>query len=827
MADISFTPATPTNGVTRCTNLRTSLSSSSLIQASQATHHIDGGWTPLLTLDSDGDKILLARDRQIGVLSGSTVTLVGTASSPVTCALSDSSTLITVMTKGGPEYLALTSGSNDNADGYTWLGSKPDFPEVRFSAEMRGTLSVPVPAHTFTSIDLSGEVPAIGHDEVEAYSSRLTDTYSELSAMATAGGVWVQPVMVRAFYIDSAGKVIHACAPVIVGPTRGWQGVGVTTVGLTRHSDTSATVNAWKMELQSYVINMQTRLNALPSPWQQMIARIVVCVSPQLHPFSCSASSLMAWRINNPRGANPTIAIAMPEATSNFASLDRWRLSEVAAMTARMLLSRPEEMYSEDYYSTFQTGEHILTPLRRVTPREERTRLESFLKKSRAAVDMRMAELSYPHRFSASCGQQAGVWQMWGNLTPRLYSGLRPCDFGVSDDDVADRGFSVVCVSDTDGKRHILSASSSMPRLISPMLLYPHTGAMTLILSMTNAAGAILSREFELCPVPGTSWSVALNANLAAINPDTFPTTSSSSTTLFPVAGSGAMAPREDAVTVTARRSWTAPLSNTTCSHGSVTTFTPGSRTGTIPDSSKTRTYIFATSGIYTASITSRGIIDSPHRIDIRPILSPSHVAYTPDGVYAAGASELVRVHGNRSVTVLRDFHPGAIAWHPTFNELWHTDRLGNMRFLSLPSMCDSTLSMPYQPIRLTTLGSKLWITGNDTMTQAPDRENPVPDDLPIEWEGHHYYTQSTLPTRLTIEMSADNFTGDIELSIDWGGTVFPIMTLTVDGPVDSPISQPLFLPSDPWNRLMTRPYFILRIHGSATALRLRSFHLE
>ena len=834
MTVIPFAPATHSNGVTVCTNLRTSLSGDSLVQAAPPAQYIDGGLTPLLNLDSEGTRILVADGCRVSVVRGTTVTHIGTASAPVTSALSDGSTLITVMTLNGPEYLAVNGGE------YTWLGIKPIFPEVRFIAEMKGPLSGTVSPHLFNSINLSAESPSIGQDEVAEYSTCLTDTYSGLSAMATAGGRWVQPVMVRAYYMDSAGRVIHACSPVIVGPIRGWQGTDPITVTFTRHSDTAATLNSWQMSLETYVINMKTRLEAIPSPWQRIVARIMVCISPQLHPLGLDKSSIMAWRINNAHGGNPSLTLALPGATSNLTSLDRYRLDEMAEFAARMLPSA-DELNLTDYYASFSGGDHTLTPLYSITPGEERAQLEAIRKKTRtSSVDMRMAELCTPHCFSASCGLQSGMWQIWGNLTPHLFPGLRPCDLGVSDDDMAEDATSEVTVIDTDGERHILSSHSSMPQFLSPMLLYPHTGATKLTLSVRNAAGTILTRVFDLRPVPGTSWSIALNSNLAVMSPDTFPISSSSSAAI-PNPGSESVyipaSPREDAVVITSRRSWTSPVSSTTCGHGAVTAITPAYRAGTITDTAKARLSMFTTSGIYTATVNSRGIIDNPMKIDPRPILSHRHVAYTPDGVYAAGASELVRVRGNTSVTMLRDFRADTMAWHPTLNELWYTDILGNLHFLSFdawrsstgksPVFYDSTLPIPFQPVVLTTLGAKLWITGATQLTQAPDSNIAVSDDSYIEWQGRYCFTGAELPRRITVAMSAVNFTGNIELSIDWGETVFPIMTLAIDGSVEAPVVQPLFLPHTPWNRLLTHPYFTLRINGTATGLRLNSILLE
>ena len=88
----------------------------------------------------------------------------------------------------------------------------------------------------------------------------------------------------------------------------------------------------------------------------------------------------------------------------------------MAEFAARMLPSA-DELNLTDYYASFSGGDHTLTPLYSITPGEERAQLEAIRKKTRtSSVDMRMAELCTPHCFSASCGLQSGMWQIWGNL---------------------------------------------------------------------------------------------------------------------------------------------------------------------------------------------------------------------------------------------------------------------------------------------------------------------------------------------------------------------------------------------------------------------------
>ena len=72
MTVIPFAPATHSNGVTVCTYLRTSLSGDSLVQAAPPAQYIDGGLTPLLNLDSEGTRILVADGCRVSVVRGTT-----------------------------------------------------------------------------------------------------------------------------------------------------------------------------------------------------------------------------------------------------------------------------------------------------------------------------------------------------------------------------------------------------------------------------------------------------------------------------------------------------------------------------------------------------------------------------------------------------------------------------------------------------------------------------------------------------------------------------------------------------------------------------------
>lgn len=232
--------------------------------------------------------------------------LAVTLPAPPLCALDCGDTII-VMTADGPRYIFCSFGE------WSLLPSAPSPIAVRFYAETAGT----VQASTISFFSGRGVSLSEGLHSTSALqrkiTSALTRAYTSILSSSREGGYYIQPVLARCVFLDSAGATVAVSSPQLVGVENLWQCTEPVTASVAKRTDTDFTIAPFTLSATPWRLRL-----SLPGfeshPYAPRVAEIKVLVSEPVDILDKKAQSPV--RFAQTHGNTPVCTAAVPGATT-------------------------------------------------------------------------------------------------------------------------------------------------------------------------------------------------------------------------------------------------------------------------------------------------------------------------------------------------------------------------------------------------------------------------------------------------------------------------------------------------------------------------------
>lgn len=215
----------------------------------------------------------------------------------------------------------------------------------------------------------------------------------------------------------------------------------------------------------------------------------------------------------------------------------------------------------------------------------------------------------------------------------------------------------------------------------------------------------------------------------------------------------------------------------------------------------------FATDGIYAVSIDSALTRLSATRICTDGIVRPDAVTASPDAVYVATASgRLLALTGTRTREVAAPVAPVALGWSATFSELLVLGADG--RIAAIGADGRASMRSLFRAGRM--VGTSMAVDSAGALRDlAVEDAGPVP----VVWRRREPDADSgkSLWRRAVWMLDSERAIGlSLAILADGGGTPQRLIELTVNGPVNAPLTAAFRAPR--------RPYLTAELHGVLVA---------
>ncbi len=298
------------------------------------------------------DTALLSNTRIIILADGCTITLysatnpdsailTATLPAPPLCALDCGDTII-IMTADGPRYIFRSAGE------WTLLPPETAPINVNFHADTAGIIQ----SSTISFTSKSGVSLAEGLQTTSALQRKITaalaQAYTSLLSSAREGGYYIQPVVARCLFLDSAGATVAVSAPQLVGVENLWQCVAPVTASVAKRTDTDFTIAPFTLSATPWRLRL-----SLPGfeshPHAPRVAQIKVLVSKPVDILDKKEQSPV--RFAQTHGNTPVCTAAVPGATASLSSCaTRFReaAAKIAASTTAFALAATLAPHSAD-----------------------------------------------------------------------------------------------------------------------------------------------------------------------------------------------------------------------------------------------------------------------------------------------------------------------------------------------------------------------------------------------------------------------------------------------------------------------------------------------
>lgn len=226
---------------------------------------------------------------------------------PPLCALDCGDTII-VMTDSAPRFIHCESGQ------WSLLPVPATAPAAVFRAEPAAAISAStgsIVSSRGTSLS-DGIQP--GSSLQRKITSALTEAYSSLIAAAREGRYYLQPVVARALFLDSAGATVAVSAPQLVAlsPSQTWQMASPVTAAVTKRSDTDFTITPFTLSATPWTLHVDFP-GLADHPHYCRVAAIRILLSQPVDFLDTGAQSPV--RFSQTHGNSPGCTAAVPGAT--------------------------------------------------------------------------------------------------------------------------------------------------------------------------------------------------------------------------------------------------------------------------------------------------------------------------------------------------------------------------------------------------------------------------------------------------------------------------------------------------------------------------------
>lgn len=438
--------------------------------------------TPLLTLPH-GDFLLCYSGTQLHILdtAGGTTVLTFDTSARILTAVLCHDTLCTVFLSTGQMSLRY--------DGTAWTAEPVTvFPEVAITP-VAGTFA----ESSVASRKLSGTYSLTSHTlnaaDSAAFTADLLEAYTSLRNAADAAGLFIQPLLARCRYLDTAGNTIFVTPPVMVTAADGFQCESsvATMIDAAENSRGAVTLSADTFRLQV----------SFPAESCSRVAKVIVEATPQLDTVDFNGKSVTAVM----RGAdgNLTVRGSLPVAPST---------AEGKRHLTDALLARCGSLFRTVAVASapFNGTAHSVTAGADSTGGTDLKIAVAALRKTLSSASAIRAtngltgEGAVPHAVTCGCVAANGDTLLMGNLTVLPFRGYRLDTFAAVT--AAENWKAAVAVEFAGGVEKVVrycEGSAGSPVMLSPVISYPRADATRMTIFF-QSAGKCYRREFPLTP---------------------------------------------------------------------------------------------------------------------------------------------------------------------------------------------------------------------------------------------------------------------------------------------------------------------------------------
>ena len=722
--------------------------------------------TPFFTFTDDSGRaiLLLHRGETLMALADGekSSTSIGHMDGQPLCAIQSGNSVVVMTSRG---RMSLTYG----VDGSWHIADETSAPVIRIVAgESRDFESIVAPRTFATPYTRWGG--SLDAADISAITADLIGAYRECVAKAAEAGYFLQPV-VAYYLLDSSGMAAMS-APVMVSAD-GFQPNAPIEVNVVANGTSYGGLAGYVVRLRGYRIAMEAvGTNDYSGP-------IHLHLSTQLHPVdperSCSYRALSGT-------SGPTLRLWLP-GTAEGGVISTWRYGKMLAAAASRL-----QATAATYTLNVKNPTGIIAD--DIRPSAER-QLDDGLREMSAFLSRKAdtaASTFLGKAWSAAVAHPIGDTVAWGNISSRP-CGAHPLPmFAATTRAGSWHGYVAVTLGQGRG-RVVWSGEGSRdtPDTLQALLSYPDPSATEMTVAVTSGDGTVRRATFPLTPDEGGTMALYVQPEGKAIS---LPTVEDD----YIIPAMTATAEHYPGMILTASiDDPLTPVAAVTAVEGAVTAICrPVKSTGAL-DFTRSRLYLFATSGIYLLSVSSVGGALSSRRIDRHPVMSSGHVAETPSGVVAVSGNSMLLADGNR-VTLLRqgvDYR--SIAYNAAYDELLAIRADGSLTARDMTTGEGHSLEL-----RPTALYSdhRLLMTVDGHLLDA-SRETTVAS-MPIAWEGElNQFPFSPLAVK-GVEWMADSRDADLRATLRGamgGDDPLTLLELHAVGAINAPLRARIIAP--------------------------------
>ena len=724
----------------------------------------------------------------------------GSTRSPLICGVATTGGFI-VMTANGSMRLNLDDGEWTMTD-----DSILSTEGIRLSAEETGTVTTRTNPLTIKDVDIQRSDSIIGKSGLSQLSSALIDAYTDLAAIACAGGQWIQPMVARYHLLDAQGHRHYSSSPMIMCSENGWQCAAEISTNISVNTDGHLQLPSIPLTASTYRLHLTVNKDDATRLQSQGIVAIEIETTPQIHPLDTAEQA--AYRLVRPTSYTPTLTVALPGATTHFSRRNEMRRTMLQSLSVSL------DSAATSCVRVNVEGNPKALSLRRTSfrsPSEEIALITKALSAGASAATQSSADrtligrISSPNRFTANTVAAMGDTIVWGDITPLSTTRINIYDIcGM----VTNRSFTgVLTVGMTDGSRRRFGVEGQfMPTAWAPSVSYPDASATSLTIDLLGNDGTRLTGTIAL-------ESDGSGARASSIDIDLKWRELEKTTGPLPEAGENASESERHQGAVVACR-LTAPLTpiaSTECCHSPVLALHPAVGSQSSWDFSRCHLYAMTSFAIYAVAVNIDRLTASASLIDQRGIDHGGAAVRTPKGIMALHRGQLLKVSTSRVETVDTGLTATDIAWDPALQRLWMLDADGNITLLSPADGRSVSLASPADFRSIDTIDNRVWLTDTDEL-YCVEPSTPGSALRPVAWQSAADLPCGSRPTAMEIRASASSFNGTIRVMARNapGCELRSVATLRLHGSLKAPIRCRLPAP--------VRPYLDIAIEGTASA---------
>lgn len=660
--------------------------------------------TPFFTFTADNGRaiLLLHRGETLMALADGekSPAVIGHIDGQPLCAIQSGNSVV-VMTSRGRMSLKYT------VDGSWYVADETTVPVIRIIAgESRDFESIVAPRQFATPYTRWGG--SLDAADISAITADLIGAYRECVAKAAEAGYFLQPV--AACYALDTTDTAAMSAPVMVS-ANGFQPNAPIEVNVVANGTSYGGIAGYAVRLRGYRIAMEAvGTNDYSGP-------IHLHLSPQLHPIdperNCSYRALSGI-------SGPTLRLWLP-GTAEGGAISTWRYSMMLAAAASRLRGTATA-YTLNVKNPAGIIADDIRPAAERQLDDELRGLSTFLSRK---ADMGPSTFMGT-AWNAAVAHPIGDTVTWGNISSH------PCPahplpmFAATTRAGSWHGYVAVTLGQRRG-RVVWSGEGrgDTPDTLQPLLSYPDPSAIEMTVAISSGDGTVRRATFPLTPDEGGTMALYMQPEGKAIS---LPTVEED----YIIPAMTATAEHYPGMILTASiDAPLTPVAAVTAVEGAVTAICrPVKSTGAL-DFTRSRLYLFATSGIYLLSVSSVGGALSSRRIDRHPVTSSDHVAETHSGVVAVSGNSMLLADGNRVTVLCRGVDYRSIAYNAAYDELLAIRADGSLTARDMTGGDGHSLDL--RPTALYT-DHRLLMTASGRLLDASRESTAV--SMPVAWEG-------------------------------------------------------------------------------------------